>query len=71
MDTSPEFTAKNVKPVIHRNYDGKDITLPGDSSRVIKVSESDGLAAVLKGKTLITSDGTTLLGTTRRGWPPS
>lgn len=61
MDTSPEFTAKNVKPVIHRNYDGKDITLPGDSSRVIKISESDGLAE-LKGKTVITSDGTTLLG---------
>jgi tripeptide aminopeptidase len=61
MDTSPEFTAKNVKPIVHRNYDGKDITLPGDPSRVIKVSETDGLAA-LKGKTLITSDGTTLLG---------
>lgn len=61
MDTSPEFTAKDVKPVIHKNYDGKDITLPGDPSRVIKVDETDGLAA-LKGKTLITTDGTTLLG---------
>lgn len=61
VDTSPEFTAKNVKPVIHKNYDGKDITLPGDTSRVIKVSETDGMAA-LKGKTLITTDGTTLLG---------
>ncbi len=61
MDTSPEYTAKNVKPIVHRNYDGKDITLPGDPSKVIKVSETDGLAA-LKGKTLITSDGTTLLG---------
>ena len=55
------YGQENVKPVIHRNYDGKDITLPGDSSRIIKVSETDGLAA-LKGKTLITSDGTTLLG---------
>lgn len=61
VDTSPEFTAKNVKPVIHKNYDGKDITLPGDTSCVIKVSETDGMAA-LKGKTLITTDGTTLLG---------
>jgi tripeptide aminopeptidase len=61
MDTSPEYTAKNVKPIVHRNYDGKDIQLPGDPSKVIKVSETDGLAA-LKGKTLITSDGTTLLG---------
>jgi tripeptide aminopeptidase len=61
VDTSPEFTAKNVKPVIHKNYDGKDIVLPGDPSRVIKVSETDGMAA-MKGKTLISTDGTTLLG---------
>jgi tripeptide aminopeptidase len=61
VDTSPEFTAKNVKPVIHKNYDGKDITLPGDNSRVIKVDECDALKQV-KGKTLITTDGTTLLG---------
>ncbi len=61
MDTSPEFTAKNVKPTIHRNYDGKDIVLSGDSSRVIRIAETKGLAE-LKGKTLITTDGTTLLG---------
>ncbi len=61
VDTSPEFTAKNVKPVIHKNYDGKDIVLPGDPSRIIKVSETDGMAE-MKGKTLISSDGTTLLG---------
>ena len=61
VDTSPEFTAKNVKPVVHRNYDGKDIVLPGEPTRVIKVAESDGLAE-LKGKTIITTDGTTLLG---------
>ncbi len=61
MDTSPEFTARNVKPVIHRNWDGKDITLTADKSKVIRVSEVKGLAD-LKGKTLITTDGTTLLG---------
>ena len=61
MDTSPEFTAKNVKPTMHKNYDGKDIVLPGDKSRVIRVSDSPVLAE-LKGKTIITSDGTTLLG---------
>ncbi|MFH0981775.1 MAG: peptidase T [Planctomycetota bacterium] len=61
MDTSPEYTAKNVKPIVHRNYDGKDIVLPGDKSKVIRVDETDGMA-VLKGKTLITADGTTLLG---------
>lgn len=61
VDTSPEFTAKNVKPVVHRNYDGKDITLPGDPARVIRTDDTPELAA-LQGKTLITTDGTTLLG---------
>lgn len=61
MDTSPEFTAKDVKPMVRRNWDGKDITLPGDSSRVIRVNETKGLEK-LAGKTLITTDGTTLLG---------
>jgi tripeptide aminopeptidase len=61
MDTSPEFTGKGVKPVIHKNYNGKDIVLPGDTSRVITVDDCEVLAS-LTGKTLITTDGTTLLG---------
>ena len=61
MDTSPEASGKNVKPVIHRKYNGKDIVLSGDKSKVIRVAETEELAD-LKGKTLITSDGTTLLG---------
>jgi tripeptide aminopeptidase len=61
QDTSPEASGKDVKPNLIRNYDGKDITLPGDSSKVIKVADTPELAG-LKGKTLITSDGTTLLG---------
>ena len=61
QDTSPEAPAKEVKPIVHKNYDGKDIVLPGDPSKVIRVNETDGLAG-LKGKTVITSDGTTLLG---------
>lgn len=61
VDTSPEFTAKDVKPQIVKNYDGNDITLPGDKSRVIKVDECPALKT-MKGKTLITTDGTTLLG---------
>jgi tripeptide aminopeptidase len=61
VDTSPETTGKNVKPTIHRNYDGKDVVLPGDPSKVIRVSESPDLLACV-GKTLITTDGTTLLG---------
>lgn len=61
VDTSPEYTAKGVKPIVHENYDGNDITLPGDTTKVIRVDETPELAA-LKSKTLITSDGTTLLG---------
>ncbi len=61
MDTSPEASGKDVKPQIIKNYDGKDIPLSGDKSRVILTSETKGMAE-LKGKTLITTDGTTLLG---------
>ncbi len=61
MDTSPESSARNVKPQVLRNYNGQDIVLPGDTSKVIKVAETPGLEQ-LKGKTLITTDGTTLLG---------
>ncbi len=61
VDTSPEYTARNVKPVIHRDYDGRDITLPGDPSKVIRLEDSPHLAQC-KGKTVITTDGTTLLG---------
>jgi len=61
QDTSPEASGKNVKPIVHENYDGNDIVLPGDPSKVIRVSEYPELGE-LKGKTVITSDGTTLLG---------
>ena len=61
MDTSPESSGKDVKPVVKRNYDGQDIALSGDPSKVIRAAETTVLAG-LKGKTLITTDGTTLLG---------
>ncbi len=61
VDTSPEFTGLNVKPIIHENYDGSDIVLPGCPSRVIRPSENEALAGLV-GKTIITTDGTTLLG---------
>jgi tripeptide aminopeptidase len=61
QDTSPEASGKNVKPNIIKDYDGKDIVLSGDTSKVIKVDEFPQLKE-LKGKTIITSDGTTLLG---------
>ncbi|HEY7326445.1 MAG TPA: peptidase T [Gemmataceae bacterium] len=61
LDTSPETTGRNVRPIVHENYDGHDIVLPGDPSKVIRVNDNPELLH-LKGKTLITTDGTTLLG---------
>src|SRR5207244_1079156 len=61
VDTSPETTGLNVKPQVHTNYDGRDLVLPGDQSKVLRTSENPELLA-LKGKTIITTDGTTLLG---------
>lgn len=61
MDTSPDCSGTNVNPVIHKNYDGKDIILPADTSQIIKYSEHPALAQQ-KGNDIITADGTTLLG---------
>jgi len=61
LDTSPETTGRNVRPIVHENYDGRDIVLPGDPSKIIRVSDNPELF-YLKGKTLVTTDGTTLLG---------
>ncbi|HEY0981549.1 peptidase T [Schlesneria sp. T3-172] len=61
VDTSPEFTAENVKPVLHENYQGGDLVLPGDPTKVIRVDENPDLTKC-HGHTLITTDGTTLLG---------
>lgn len=61
MDTSPETTGKDVKPSVHKDYDGGDIVLPGDTRKVIRGADNPDLVG-LKGKTIITTDGTTLLG---------
>jgi len=61
VDTSPEVSGEGVKPVLHKNYQGGDIVLPGDPSQVIKAEENPALARQI-GNTIITSDGTTLLG---------
>jgi tripeptide aminopeptidase len=61
VDTSPETSGRNVKPLVHRNYNGGDIVLPGDPSKVLRAAELPDLGR-LKGKTIITTDGTTLLG---------
>ncbi|ROL61120.1 peptidase T [Bacteroidetes/Chlorobi group bacterium ChocPot_Mid] len=61
VDTSPDSSGKDVKPQIIENYQGGDIVLPGDPSKVIKMSENKNLAKCI-GHTIVTSDGTTLLG---------
>lgn len=59
MDTSPDYTAENVKPQIWENYDGGDIKL--NENMILSPSEFTELAQY-KGQTIITTDGTTLLG---------
>ena len=60
MDTSPDASGENVKPILHENYDGKDVTLPGTG--MVMTVEKFPFLADMKGETLITTDGTTLLG---------
>ncbi len=61
FDTTPDFTGKNVKPQIIENYNGKDIVLNAAENIVLSPDDFDDLL-LYKGKTLITTDGTTLLG---------
>jgi tripeptide aminopeptidase len=61
FDTSPDFTAANVKPQIIENYDGKDIVLNAEENIVLSPNYFEDLL-LYKGQTLITTDGTTLLG---------
>ena len=60
IDTAPDFCGENVKPQIISNYDGNDVLLKGTGA-YLKVSDFPSLRS-LKGRTLITTDGTTLLG---------
>ena len=60
MDTAPAFSGENVQPILHADYDGGDIVLPKEG-RVIRAADFPFLAG-LKGKTVITADGSTLLG---------
>lgn len=61
VDTSPETTGANVQPQVWSNYDGGDLILPGDRGKVIRVDANPELKDLV-GRTIITSDGTTLLG---------
>ncbi|MDG1270237.1 MAG: peptidase T [Ulvibacter sp.] len=61
FDTTPDFTGKDVKPQIIENYDGKDIVLNKAQNIILSPSYFEDLL-LYKGQTLITTDGTTLLG---------
>ncbi|MFD3155712.1 peptidase T [Haloimpatiens sp. FM7330] len=61
MDTSPEISGENVNPQFVENYDGKDIILNKEKNIILCPSEFPELKNYI-GKTLITTDGTTLLG---------
>ena len=60
MDTAPDFSGENVNPQIIPNYDGGDVKL-GESEYALTLKDFPHLSS-LKGRTLITTDGTTLLG---------
>lgn len=61
MDTSPDSSGENVKPIIHKNYQGEDLVLPDDHNIVLKFSEHRDLKNQI-GNDIITASGTTLLG---------
>lgn len=61
IDTSPDYSGTNVNPQIHKNYDGKDIVLNKEENIILSPDYFEDLLQY-KGQTLITTDGTTLLG---------
>ena len=61
VDTSPDCSGAGVKPIIHQNYQGQNLTLPDDNSQILKVADHPDLAHQL-GNDIITASGTTLLG---------
>ncbi len=61
VDTSPDCTGTNVKPIVHNNYQGQDIILPDDNTQIISPSQHPYLREKI-GEDIITASGTTLLG---------
>lgn len=61
MDTSPDSSGKNVKPIVHKSYDGSDLVLPDDPNQVIRMADHPDLKHQL-GNNIVTASGTTLLG---------
>lgn len=61
VDTAPDCSGTNVKPILHKNYQGQDIILPDDPSQVLRLGEYPYLHSQM-GNDIITASGTTLLG---------
>ena len=61
VDTSPDVTGENVKPIVHRKWDGSDIVLPDDRSQVLRIGELHDLDQQI-GNDIVTASGVTLLG---------
>jgi tripeptide aminopeptidase len=61
VDTAPDCSGTNVKPILHKNYDGKDISLPDETTQVLSPKVSPYLKNHL-GEDIITASGKTLLG---------
>jgi tripeptide aminopeptidase len=61
VDTAPDCSGTNVKPILHKNYDGRDIVLPDDNTQVLKIADSPYLKNHI-GSDIITASGLTLLG---------
>lgn len=61
MDTSPDASGKDVKPIVHRNYQGQDLVLPDDNSQVLRIADHPHLKDQI-GNDIVTASGTTLLG---------
>jgi len=61
VDTSPELTGANVRPIVHRGYDGRDLVLPDDPTAVLRTADCPPLAERL-GDDIVTASGATLLG---------
>jgi tripeptide aminopeptidase len=61
VDTSPEMPGDDVKPIVHRHYDGRDLILPDDPTSVLRLADNGPLAACV-GEDIVTASGLTLLG---------
>jgi tripeptide aminopeptidase len=61
VDTSPEMSGTNVRPLVHRNYQGQDLVLPDDPTSILRLADNPALAEQI-GHDIVTASGTTLLG---------